>query len=201
MNNNTVITIGRHYGTGGRELGKILSEKLGIRLYDRKIIHMAAEQLGIDDLDYKKLKKMEESVPPLSLKFMPFYVFGVEKSEPISKKMFDTESKVIKQLAKDGSCIILGRCADFVLKDVPNVYSVFICANDSYRAKRGKTVYDGKSLYELNIEDFKRGQYYEYYTGQKWGSPVNYDLVINTSDIGLEKAADIIVKYVEVLQH
>ena len=180
MNNNTVITISRQYGSGGRELSNILAKKLGIKLYDRQIINLAAEQLGIQDMDFDKMKKLEEAIPPLSLKFMPFYVFGMNGAKPINNKMFEAESKVVKQLSEDGSCIILGRCADYILRD--------------------KEIYEGKTLYELNEEDGKRGQYYQYYTGNKWGDSKNYNLIINTSDISLDEAADIIINYVEMRQ-
>ena len=79
-------------------------------------------------------------------------------------------------------------------------YSFYICANDKYREIRGKEIYEGKTLYELNEEDGKRGQYYQYYTGNKWGDPQNYNLIINTSDISLDEAADIIINYVEMRQ-
>ncbi len=200
MNDNTVITISRQYGSGGRELSNILAKKLGIKLFDRQVIHLAAAQLGIEDMSYDKMKKLEEAIPPLSLKFMPFYVFGINGAKPINSKMFEAESKVVKQIAEGGKSIILGRCADQILKGKKDMYSFYICADDEYRANRGKSVYEGKSLYELNEEDGKRGQYYEYYTGKKWGDPANYNLVINTSDITLEQAADIIINYIEMRQ-
>lgn len=200
MKDNTIITISRQYGSGGRELSSILAKKLGVKLYDRQIINLAAEQLGIQDMDFEKMKKLEEAIPPLSLKFMPFYVFGMNGAKPINNKMFEAESKIVKQLAEDGSCIILGRCADHILKGKQEVYSFYICANDEYREKRGHEIYEGKTLYELNEEDGKRGQYYQYYTGNKWGDPTNYNLIINTSDISLEQAADLIINYIELRQ-
>ena len=201
MNNNTVITISRQYGSGGRELSNILAKKLGIKLYDRQIINLAAEQLGIQDMDFDKMKKLEEAIPPLSLKFMPFYVFGMNGAKPINNKMFEAESKVVKQLSEDGSCIILGRCADYILSEQENHYSFFIYADDDYRASRGKTTYAGKSLKELNAEDKKRAEYYKYHTGRVWGDPKNYDCIINTSKMPLEKAADLIIDYIKIRQN
>lgn len=200
MNDNTIITISRQYGSGGRELSNILAKKMGVKLFDRQVIHLAAAQLGIEKMNFDKMKKLEESIPPLSLKFMPFYVFGMNGAKPINDKMFEAESKVIKQIAESGSSVILGRCADYILKGRKNVYSFYICADNEYRTKRGKEVYDGKSLYELNEEDGKRGQYYEYYTGNKWGDPSNYHLVINTSELSLDQAADIILDYINLRQ-
>ncbi len=200
MKDGTVIVISRQYGSGGRELAQILSQKLGLHLYDRQLIHIAAAKIGIDDMKEGDLKQLEEEIPPLSLKFMPFYIFGMQGEKPLNNKMFEAESEAIRQLAKDGSCIILGRCADYVLKNFPEAYSFYVCADDAYRTQRGKAVYDGKSLRELKDEDRKRGQYYTYYTGNMWGDPSNYTASINTSRITLEKGADLIINYIETLQ-
>ena len=196
MMKNTVITISRQYGSGGRELANILSQKLGIKLYDRQIVHMAAAQLGIDKMSDSQLKEYEDRVPPLSLKFMPFYIFGMNGAKPMNNKMFEQESEVIRRLANDGACIILGRCADVVLRDNPKVCSIFVCANDEFRAKRGREIYGGKSIIELNQEDAKRAEYYAYYTGKQWGSAKNYDLTVNTSYKSLEAIADVIIEYI-----
>ena len=199
MKENTIITISRQYGSGGRELSQVLVQKLGVHLYDRQIIHMAAAQLNIGDLSEENLKNLEDNASPFSLNFMPFYSFGTH-TRAIDKDLFVAEAKAIRRLANDGSCVILGRCADFVLADMPNHYSFFICADDEYRIKRGKTVYAGKSLEQLNAEDKKRAKYYEFYTGRKWGAAENYDLVINTSKMTLEKAADTIISYINIMQ-
>lgn len=193
---NTVITISRQYGSGGRELANILAKKLNVKLYDRQIVHMAAAQLGINQMSDAELKEFEDRVPPLSLKFMPFYIFGINGAKPMNHKMFEQESEAIRRLANDGPCIILGRCADVVLRDDPKVCSVFVCANDEFRAKRGLEVYGGKSIIELNQEDAKRAEYYAYYTGKKWGEAKNYDLTVNASYKSLEDIADIIVEYI-----
>ena len=200
MKKNTVITISRQYGSGGRELSQILANKLGIKLYDRQIINLAASHIGIDDMNYEALKRFEEEVPPLPVKFMPFYMFGVSGPQSLNDKIFNAECEVIKKLAKDGSCIILGRCADYVLKNQENVYSFYICANDNFRTNRGKTVYENKSLSDLNEEDLKRGGYYSHYTGHRWGDAANYNLTINTSYISLDQAADLIIEYIEKTQ-
>ena len=197
---NNVIAISRQYGSGGRELANILAEKLGYKLYDRQIVHMAAAQLGISGMSESQLKEFEDNVPPLSLKFMPFYIFGMSGAKPMNHKMFEQESEIIRRLAKDGNCIILGRCADAVLQGNENVCSVFVCANDEYREKRGKEVYEGKTLKELDAENEKRARYYNYYTGKKWGEASNYDLIVNTSNASLDKIADAIIEYINKVQ-
>lgn len=200
MKNNTIIAISRQYGSGGRELSQILAKKLNIKLYDRQIINIAASNIGVDDMKFQALKKFEEEVPPLPLKFMPFYMFGVSGPQTLNDKIFNAECEIIQELSKDGSCVILGRCADYVLRNKKNVYSFYICAGDEFRAKRGRDVYENKSLFELNEEDLKRGGYYSHYTGHRWGDPGNYNLTINTSYINLEAAAELIIEYIEKLQ-
>lgn len=197
MKNSTIITISRQYGCGGRELANILAKKLNIKLYDRQIVHIAAAKLGIHDLDEKSLLELENTVQPLSLSFMPFHSFGNHFGES-STGMFISESHVVRKLAEDGSCVILGRCADYALEDNPNHFSIFVCADDTYREKRGQAVYN-KTLKELDKENEKRARYYNYYTGKKWGDPVNYDLVVNTSSTSLEEIADGIIAYIEAV--
>ncbi len=201
MQENTVITISREYGSGGRELSQILAKKLGIKLYDRQIISKAAAEVGVEDMDFARLKKFEEEVPPLPVKFMPFYLFGVSAGpQTLNDKLFEKECEIIRKLAEDGPCVILGRCADYVLRKRENTYSFFICADDKFRSARGQSVYEGKSLSELEDEDLKRGGYYSHYTGRKWGNPKYYDLSVNTSHISLEQAADFIISYIEKVQ-
>lgn len=194
-----VITISRQYGAGGRELAGIIANKLGIKLYDRQIVHIAAAKLGIDDLSEKDLLEMENYVKPLSMSFVPFRSFGMNMGES-SQCIFMSESAAIRKLAKDGPCVILGRSADYALRKFDNKFSVFVCADDDYREARGKTVYGGKTLKELNQEDKKRARYYNYYTGQTWGEGQNYDMVVNTSHDSLEKIADAIIEYIKVIK-
>jgi len=199
MKENLVITISRQYGAGGRELAGILAEKLGVKLYDRQLVHLAAAKLGIHDLSEDELLEMENTVKPLSMSFIPFHSFGTHMGES-SQGMFMSESAVIRKIAEDGSCIFLGRCADYILKDQPNTYSFFIYADDDYRLERAKTHYAGHTIKDLDAEDKHREQYYAYYTGRTWGDPQNYDLMINTSKISLEAAADLIISYIELRQ-
>ena len=175
-----VVTVSRQYGCGGRELAGILAEKLGVKLYDRQLIHIAA---------------------PMDMAFLPFHSFGVKLgSGQYSHEIFMAESDVIKKLAEKKSCVILGRCADYVLRGNENKFSIFVTADDDFRDKRGLTVYDGKTLKEMDAENKKRARYYEYYTNQNWGDAANYDLVVNTSNAPLEKIADGIAAYIEAVK-
>ena len=196
---NVVITVSRQYGCGGRELATILAKKLNVKLYDKQIIHLAAAKLGINDLTEEELKELENTVEPMTLTYVPFHSFGNHAGES-SRGMFIAEAGVIRRLANDGPCVILGRSADYVLEDEPNHFSIFVCASDEYREKRGKIVYEGKTLKELNQENEKRARYYNYYTGKKWGDPANYDLVVNTSSGSLDEIADAIINYIKTIR-
>ena len=199
MNKDVVITISRQYGCGGRELATILAQKLDVKLYDKQIIHLAAAKLGIDDLSESDLKELENTVQPMTLTYAPFHSFGNHAGES-SRGMFIAEAGVIRRLANDGPCVILGRSADYVLEDMANHFSIFVCADDAYRQQRGKDVYEGKTLKELDKENEKRARYYNYYTGKKWGEPSNYDLVVNTSNAPLDKIADAIIAYINTVK-
>ena len=199
MSDMPIITISRQYGAGGREIAGLMAEKLGVKLYDRQIVHIAAAKIGIDDLSEKDLLELENYVKPLSMSFLPFRSFGMNMSDS-SQKIFMTESAAIRKLAQDGPCVILGRSADYVLRKFENKFSIFVCADDDFREERGKSVYGGKSLKELDQEDRKRARYYNYYTGQNWGEGQNYDLVVNTSHDPLDKIADAIIDYIKVVK-
>lgn len=199
MSKEQIITISRQYGAGGRELAGILAEKLGLKLYDRQIVHIAAAKLGINDLSESELLEMENKVKPLSIGFLSFHSFGTHMGES-SQGMFIAESAAIRRIAQDGPCIFLGRSADYALRKVDNVFSIFVCADDDYREARGKTVYGSKTLKELDREDKKRAQYYNYYTGLTWGDGQNYDLVVNTSKDSLDKIADAIIAYMNAVK-
>ena len=153
---NVVITISRQYGAAGREIATKIAEKLGVHLYDRQLVHIAAAQLQIDELSEEELLKLEREVPPLGLSFTPFFSFGMRGEKPLNQQIFEAEAGVIARLARNESCVILGRCADFVLHNERNVLSVFIHASDKFRADRGVHAYLGKTLEDLKREDEKR---------------------------------------------
>lgn len=192
-----IITISRQYGSGGRELAQILSKKLNIKLYDRQIVHKAAIKLGYDHLDEKDILYIENDLQKTKLStYLPFHSFG--SSFGISStEMFLQEAKVIHKLAENNSCIILGRCGDYILRKKESIFKIFVCADDEFRIKRGQSHYDNLDLKMLNKEDEKRAQYYNYYTGQSWGKPETYDLVVNTSKTDLDIIADGIISYIE----
>lgn len=213
MNKQYVIVIGRKFGSGGRKIGEELSKKLGIPLYDKTILGMVAEEQDIQD---QRLREMDEYLNAhrftnigLQMKkaiLAPHYWFENNPEGILDRdQVYAWQSDVIRKLAEKGPCVIVGRCADEVLKDHPNLISVFITAPMEAREERIREIYPNvqKEKYMtypqyINQTDRLRAHYYNYYTGRDWGALSNYDLILDSSKLGIEKAADILEKYVKL---
>ena len=184
-----VITIAREFGSGGHLLGERLSKELGIRLYDKEFIHLAAQESGMDEA---YIRKNEQSIPSFWLKSV--YAQNkntVEQSMAPDDVLFVAESKIVQEAASTHDCIIVGRCADFVLDGQPGVIRVFCCAGMETARQRCVQEYGlpaDKAESEIKRVNRKRMAHYEYYTGRKWGDPHHYDLVVNTSHVSIEEA-------------
>lgn len=190
-----IITIGREYASGGRAIGKIISERLGIPFYNKEILHMAAESLNMSADDIKNADETAANSLLYSMSLMGG--LSTNTALPINDRIFIQEREVIKTLAQQGPCIIVGRCADSILKEIrDDVLNVFIYADADSRAKRAVEEY-GESpddVYAvLRKHDKKRSTYYNLNTGQKWGAKDNYDLCLNSSKIGIEMCAETII--------
>ena len=189
-----IITIAREYGSGGHLLGEMLSKELGIKLYDKEFIHLVAEKSGINE---QYIKKNEQSIPSFWLKC----ILGKNSEQSLERSLssddvlFVAESKIIHELAEKGPCIIVGRCADFVLRDYPNLIKVF-CYSDlksaCVRCVQEYGVSEEKAESEIKRINHNRIAHYEYYTGEKWGEPHHYNLMINTGSIDLSVACNLI---------
>lgn len=189
-----IITIAREYGSGGHLLGEMLSKELGIKLYDKEFIHLVAEKSGINE---QYIKKNEQSIPFFWLKC----ILGKNSEQSLERSLssddvlFVAESKIIQELAEKGPCIIVGRCADFVLRDYPNLIKVF-CYSDlrsaCVRCVQEYGVSEEKAESEIKRINHNRIAHYEYYTGEKWGEPHHYNLMINTGSIDLSVACNLI---------
>lgn len=197
MEKNTLVTITRQYGSGGREVADLVAKKMGVRRYDRKVVAMAAQNMG-EENNFHDLIDRSYNAPENCMGNLGDYAYV---RVPMHNRMYIEQAKVILGIAKEGTgAVFLGRCADYILKDHPNTFSFFIYADDDFRQERAKTHYAGHTLKDLDAEDKHREQYYAYYTGRAWGDPQNYDLMINTSKISLEAAADLIISYIELRQ-
>ncbi len=186
-----VITIGREFGSGGREIGMKLAEKLDIPFFDKEIIRKAAEDSGIVEsvMDYYD----EHHTSPLfSTGSILFDIYQM----PMSDRVYIEQCKAIKSIAEKGSCVIVGRCADVVLEGNPGLLRVFVCADMPAKIARKRGLESGKTDTQLEAHiksvDKKRAKYYSYYTDQKWGEAKQYDICINSSLLGIDGTVDLI---------
>ena len=187
-----IICIGRQYGSGGRFIGKLLAEKLGIPCYDKELL---TESSKVSDMNLKVIESNDEV--PNSMMYSVFQANGL----PINQQVFLAQFDAIREIANKGACVIIGRCADYVLEDRDNVVSIFITAPIEERVNRAIRFYNfdsAKALKQIKKVDKKRRDYYNFYTNRKWGEASNYDLTLN-SKIGVEKCVEVIAKYVESL--
>ena len=201
---NTIITIGRQFGSGGREIGYMVADKLGIKLYDKEMLQRAAQDSGICE----ELFESHDEKPSNSFLYslvMDTYSMGYSGSTyndmPINHKIFLAQFDAIKKIANEGPCILVGRCADYALEGYPNLLSVFIHADLDARIKRIAKKYD---LMDAKAKDLiiktnkKRASYYNYYTDKRWGDADSYDVCLDSSVLGLEGTAEAIIKLIEV---
>lgn len=201
---NYVITIARGYGSGGRTIGKMLAEELGIPYYDRELLRLASDESGINE---ELFAKADETVKNSLLFKVAKKTYTGELIPPDSDdfisndNLFNYQAKVIKELAATESCVIVGRCADFVLKDMDHVIKVFVHAPLEDCLDRLEEMY-GQSRKELErkitLIDRKREAYYRYYTGANWNDAKHYDLCINTGKMSFEKGVEIIKSYLDI---
>ncbi len=199
MSEKKIVTISRQYGSGGRYIGRLLAEKLGVPFYDKDIIHIAAKESG---LSAEIMERMEETSSTRYL-FMQRIAPDEESLQPnmsysVPDLVYLAKSKAIRMIAEQGPCVIVGRCADYILRERDDVFNVFVHADDDYRARHVLEAYGempGKTIEErLEEKDKKRALYYRHYTDREWGDLKYYDLTINTARIPLEMACKWIVQ-------
>lgn len=195
---NYIITIGRQYGSGGREIGEKLAQQLGIPFYDKELLTIASNESGIDT----ELFEQADERPKVS--FLYSLVKGNEKIGRTSSEdtLFLAQFDAIKKIAAQGPCVIVGRCSDYTLSDFDNCVNVFVHANMDKKKERVIKEYGvapDRAEEKIIKTDKQRAKYYNYYTNQQWGNSFNYDLTIDTSSIDIDGAVEVIKKYIEVL--
>ena len=198
----TIITIARQYGSGGRTVGKMLAERLDIPYYDREIITMASEDSGVNATLFQDEKKR--------IDLRALFKGGYQGDQIVSPEsagftrddnLFNYQAKIIRRLAEQGSCVIIGRCADHILRTVPGVTRVFVYAPDDFCLREAMKV---NSLSEREVirliakTDDYRARYYKYYTGKEWKDARNYDLSLNSAKLGFDGTAEAILAYCEL---
>ena len=194
-----IITIARQYGSGGREIGERVAEILGIAKYDKEFVTMAAEKES--QLDAHALEKVDERATSsllytLAMGSNIFHTPHVSPALPLNDRLFAIQCSIIRSLAEEEkSCVMIGRCADYVLRDDPNRLSIFVYADLDARKKRVSArhgVKESEALDIINKTDRRRASYYNFYTGNKWGKYDNYHIAINSAVLGIEGTAQLI---------
>lgn len=198
---NKIITIGRQYGSGGREIGQKLADTYGIPFYDNELITRAAKESGFAEETFARAEDKATNSLLYSLA-MGINVYGNQDfgfaGLSLDDRIFLAQSDVIRKVAEEGPCVIVGRCADYVLKEWQNVFNIFIQASLDFRLKRVVSEYgvDEKKAGEVIIKnDKRRANYYNYHVGEKWTNLTNYDLVIRSDLSGIDNAVSCICAY------
>ena len=203
---NTIITIGRQFGSGGKEIGEKIAKECGIPFYDRELLQRAAKESGFCE----EMMEVHDERPTSSFLYnlvMDTYSFGYNASSfgdmPISHKIFLAQFDTIKKIASEGPCVIVGRCADYALANYDNVLNVFIYGEEECKVKRIMEKYNldaNKAKDMINKKDKQRQSYYNYYSSKKWGRADTYDLCVNSSLLGIEGTKDIIINAIKALE-
>ncbi len=185
-----VITVGREYGSGGRFIAQNVADRLGVPFYDKELIELAAEKTGLSP---EFVRHAEETRTSGFL----YNLYYPTQSLPLHDQVFIAQSNIIKQFAAKGPCVIVGRCADYVLQHAPGCLHVFVYAPMSERVVRARTYYglegdDNALLSAIAKQDKARASYYHHFTMGKWGKVQNYDLAINSA-LGIDEAANAII--------
>jgi cytidylate kinase len=198
-----IITISRQYGSGGREIGAKLAEKLGIPFYDNKLISLAAKESGFAESAFENVENKATSSLLYSIA-MGINAYGNRDIGfthlSLDDQIYLAQSDVIRKVAAEGPCVIVGRCADYVLKDFKNVVHIFIWADINYRKDRAINQYHlpaQKADEEIIKADKRRANYYNYHATGKWGKAENYHLSIRSDFIGIDNSVDCIIRYLE----
>lgn len=201
-----VITIGREFGSGGKYIGEKLAEELGIKLYDKEILSKASEEMGIDLEILETIDEKQEQ------SFWYTYAMSMYSSQesienlsevPSNEKLFIEQAKIIEELAEKEDCIIIGRCSNIILKNKPNVLNIFVYASDmNFKINRKMKYGNFKDIYEaekmIETTDKERAKYYNYYTNKEWGNKDDFDLLIDTSKIGVDNTVKLIKDYINL---
>lgn len=203
---NTIITIGREFGSGGREIGMKLADKYGIKCYDNELLARAAKDSGFCE----EVLMHHDERPTSSFLYnlvMDTYSFGHNASSfadmPISHKVFLAQFETIKKIADEGPCIIVGRCADYALADYKNAISLFIHADMESKIKRIASKYsltNDKARDMIVKNDKTRSSYYNYYSNKKWGKADTYDFTINSALLGIDGTVELISGLIEAFE-
>lgn len=205
MSSKHIITITRQFGSGGHDIGKALAERLGISFYDKELISIAAKESGVSPEVFENADEKAANSLLYSLS-TGLYSFGNNFSSmgdlPLNDRLYIIQHRIIKELAEKEDFVVVGRCADYVLKDNPKLVKVFIYADIDSRVKRvieRNEIDPARAKQAVLKMDKRRANYYSFYSGNKWGLADNYDLCINSTHLNTDQAVDIIMDYLNVI--
>ena len=203
---NKIYTIGREFGSGGREVGEKLAQKLGIKLYDKELLQQAAKDSGFCEEIFENHDEKPTNSFLYSLVMDTYSVSGYSAAPfldmPLNHKVFLAQFETIKKIAEKESCVIVGRCADYALSDNPDCINVFIHADLDVRIKnvsRYLNITENKARDIINKTDKQRASYYNYYTSKKWGDSKSYNLSLDAGKLGTDNCVEMILKFRELM--
>ena len=198
---NTIITIGRQFGSGGRDIGIRLAKELGIPFYDKELLREAAEESGLCEKIVENFDERPKSqLFSIAMDSYSFAMPGIGVGESLEQQVYLATFNTIRRIAEEGPCVLIGRCADYVLQDQPNLLSLFIHAPKEYRVRR---IIETQNLPEEKAQqlvvktDKRRAAYYEYYSSKRWGGPDGYHFCLDSSYLGIDGTVELIRKLVE----
>lgn len=203
---NKIYTIGREFGSGGREVGEKLAAKLGIKLYDKELLQQAAKDSGFCEEIFENHDEKPTNSFLYSLVMDTYSVSGYSAAPfldmPLNHKVFLAQFETIKKIAEKESCVIVGRCADYALSDNPDCINIFIHADLDVRIKnvsRNLNITENKARDIINKTDKQRTSYYNYYTSKKWGDSKSYNLSLDAGKLGTDNCVEMILKFRELM--
>jgi cytidylate kinase len=195
-----IINVGRQVGAGGQEIGRMLAEDFDAKFYDRELLNLAAKESGFSEKFFKQNDEKKGFLRGLLNVQTPHLSGGnLYGSNFSQERLFQFQSDAIRKVAQEDSCVFLGRCADYVLRDFDNVVNVFITASMDFRIQlvsKVKELDDEHARKLIEHVESRRAQYYNYYTGKKWGAAESYDLCIDASILGLEETEKLIAEFI-----
>ena len=203
---NKIYTIGREFGSGGREVGEKLAAKLGIKLYDKELLQQAAKDSGFCEEIFENHDEKPTNSFLYSLVMDTYSVSGYSAAPfldmQLNHKVFLAQFETIKKIAEKESCVIVGRCADYALSDNPDCINIFIHADLDVRIKnvsKNLNITENKARDIINKTDKQRASYYNYYTSKKWGDSKSYNLSLDAGKLGTDNCVEMILKFRELM--
>lgn len=201
MKEHLIINVGRQLGSGGREIGTRLAKDLGIKFYDKELLDLAAQESGFDKKFFERNDEHKGLLKMIFCSFAPIFGNSNPYANQLSdESLFKFQSDAIRKAAREDSCVFVGRCADYILRDDPHCINIFITAHLDDRAERVSKLLNitrEEAIKKCEEGDDQRSSYYNYYTTKTWGAAASYDLCVNSSILGIDRTVELIKQFIE----